>query len=85
MTTTTHRRTVAEMEKRLADARELIEKMRAHAEAEYAARGDYDIHESYSTSTGRSFDHGTRCGLDQALQIITACFDDPERDWMYQR
>ena len=75
MTTTTHRRTVAEMERRLADARQMMQSLAADRRADAERLGHRD----------GAFDHGAACGYEGALQLLTACFDDPDRDWMYQR
>lgn len=77
MTTAMRRRTVAEMEKRLADARRMIESMRADAEKE--ATEKYPL-----GRPGHDYAAGRSSGLDSALYFLTACFDDPERDWMYR-
>lgn len=86
-TTTAHRRMVAEMERRLASARQLIERMVERYEedrAKYAAQREAD-YRSWSAATGEAHADGVLGGLQMALDHLHAAFDDRERDWMYQR
>lgn len=75
--TTTHRRTVAEMEARLARARALLE---ARATEE---RAEYERYRERGNHADGAFSHGAACGLEQALQMLEWAFS-AERDWMYR-
>lgn len=76
MTAAGRRRTVAEMDARLAKARELMVKMRddARAKAERDDRG----------SGGRAFESGVVSGFDGALSFLDWAFS-PEQDWMWRK
>ena len=72
-TTTTHRRTVAEMQARLDRARDLIEKRAAEERAESERLGSPD----------GTFSHGAAVGFECALQVLDWAFS-PEQDWMFR-
>ena len=85
MTATTP--TAAEVAKRLASARDMIQRMIDMYEedkAKYAALADADPR-SWTAATGEAHARGVLGGLQESLTILHTAFDDPERDWMYRR
>jgi hypothetical protein len=71
------RRTVAEMDARLAKARELMVKMREDARAEYERSPTVAVGAAPLTT-------GVVSGFDGALSFLDWAFS-PEQDWMWRK